>query len=281
VTVYSDAPGGRLQLEVGVETRPFLHADPEPLAFGRVFPGIELEASTTITAAGGEAFGLGLSELLPLPAGLTLELIPSAGVVGARATAWQVRAHLAAGTAPGNLLAHVTLVSDLEFDAPGNLAALDLAPGVIATDGMAFHYLDLWTTAAVVAAVEVAPPYLPFGFLAKGALTSASARIECFDPALVERFRAAAPAVHFQDADGAALTGPAVDAFTPTLRLFDPQQPGTRPLTDGALAAWDLEVSALGFTGGGQNRLVGRVVVDFEAPEIPDPTLDFQVILQP
>jgi hypothetical protein len=279
VTVYSDAPGGRLQLEVGVETQPFLRADPDPLEFGRVFPSHELEVSTTITAPDDVVFGLELAGLAELPPGLRLALEPRGG--GPRATAWDLHAWLAPGAAAGNLLSHVTLVSDLPFEHAGDLAALDLAPGVLGPDGEPRHYLDLWTTASVVGAVEISPPYLPFGFLAKGALTSASARIECFDPTRVEAFTAAAPTVRFLDADGAPLTGAAAKAFTPTLRAVRPDSVGSRPLSDGALAAWDLEVAALGFSGAGQNRLAGRVELDFPGEEIPDPSLDFQVILQP
>lgn len=280
VTVYSDSPEGRLQLQIGVETRPFLRAAPDSIGFGRVFPSHELVAETTITAPDGEAFGLQLVGAEDLPTGLRLELEPS-GEDPTRAATWTARAFLAPDVEPGNLLAHITLVTDLPFDAAGNLAALNLPGGVFGPTGEPRHYLDLWTTAAVVGAVEASPPYMPFGFLASGAMTSSSARIECFDPALVEAFSAEPPAVQMLDQEGAPLAGAAADAFTPTLRLVTPENAGTRPLSDGALAAWDLEVAAIGFSGAGLNRVVGRIALDFGPSEIPDPSMDFQVILQP
>ena len=61
---------------------------------------------------------------------------------------------------------------------------------------------------------------------------------------------------------------------------MDPASPG-RPLTPGALAAWDLELLGRGFRGGDRNRVAGRVVLDFADPGLPDPALPFQALLQP
>lgn len=279
VTVYSDSPGGRLRLQVGVDTQPFLVAEPETLSFERVFVERELLVKGFVTAADGEPFELSLASDEALPKGLSLALVRETPAK------WALEARLAPDTAAGNLLAHVTLVSDRPFERSGDLTALNVAPEVFGADGLPRHYLDLWVTALVVGAVEVSPPYLPFGFLAKGALTSASARIECFDPALLDAFAAAPPTVRVLDAEGLPLAesmGPAAaSAFTPTLRLVTTETPGLRPLSAGALAAWDLEVAVQGFSGEGRNRLLGRVELDFGPNEIPDRFLEFQVILQP
>lgn len=290
VTVYGDGPDGRVRLEVGVETRPFLLMEPAALAFDRVFPQPGMALETRITSADGEPFELALaSEVGP---GLDVQL-ERAGA------AWVVRATLAPEVAPGTLIQELVLVSDRPMDQPGPLASIGVPAAVTAHPDGAFHYTVLPVSAVVVGPLETLPPYLPFGFVMPGSLTSQSTRVECFDPALTAAFLAAEPRVRFGPEEGATWPAGMEDAFHATWRAVEPGAVGVRALSKGATAAWDLEVAFTGRRGAGQNRLVGEAIVEFDAPAaangaaggdvvqlgspqaLPPQVIKFQVILQP
>ena len=265
--------------EIGVDVAPWLVADPPLLDFGRLYLAGPVEATTVVRAAGGESFALDVGLIGEVVGGVLLRLEPAEGAAteGERATAWSVTVSLDPEVlaAPGGPLAQVDAAASrggtpliqrllLTSDRPLERA------GPVDPETPTTHFLDLALRASLLAPVQSSTGYLSFGFLAPGSAAAASARIECFAPELVEAFSAAPPTVRIEDADGA--TPDWAGQFVPTLRPVRPDQPGTRPLTPGALFAWDLEVLGKGFRGGDKNRVTGRVVVDFgqdgaEAPE--------------
>jgi hypothetical protein len=277
ITVYGDSPDGRVRLEIGVETKPFLEAEPEGIAFDRVYPTPGLQASTLVTAIDGEPFELALAS----------EVAPGLSVVSAREGAgWRITATLDPKVPPGPMIQELVFVSDREMPQPGDLESVGVPPAVRDAAGRARHYLVLPISAVVVGPLETLPPYLPFGFVGPGSLTSQSTRIECFDSDWTAAFLNAKPVVRFTGTDGAPLPAEFEDAFQASWRLVRPDQPGVRALSKGATAALDLEVALTGRRGAGQNRLVGEVHVSFAAPAgsetpLPAQKIDFQVILQP
>lgn len=287
VQVYHTGASGRATLALDVEVRPFLLAEPEQLTFGRLHLAEPTERAVTVRAATGEPFGLEAGWVGDVGPGEDLALEPLDPVPGSdppRAAAWRVAVTLdpdglegpggalaeddPAAQAGRTLVRRLLLASDVPLEAAG-----PVAPGTPAT-----HFLDLPLAAVLLAPVQPTEAYLSFGFLAPGSASVAPVRVECFDPDLVEAFRAAPPEVRVLDAEGAEPDWGG--SFVPTLRPVDPASPG-RPLTPGALAAWDLELLGRGFRGGDRNRVAGRVVLDFADPGLPDPALPFQALLQP
>lgn len=291
VTVYHDGPTGRARLEVGVDVQPFLVLEPMILAFGRTYVDGRIELEAEVHAAPGEPFAL--SSRLPRgpEPGVELSVEPVSGQLDSdgRAERWRLIASLdlAGLGSPGGILANpdpnalggqnliltAQLVTDLPLPDPGS------AP----EDTPRTHFLDTAITATLLAPIQASTGYLSFGSLAPGAATSSSVRIECFAPDLAEIFQATEPTISVLDAT-AALGDEAPDwakHFTPTLRLVTPETAGGRPLTAGALAAWDLEVLGIGFRGGDKNRVTGRVHVDFSDQTLQDQAIAFQAILQP
>ncbi|MDF1798189.1 MAG: DUF1573 domain-containing protein [Planctomycetota bacterium] len=291
VTVYHDGPTGRARLEVGVEVQPFLVLEPAILAFGRTFVDGRIELEAEVHAATGEPFALSSRFPRGPEPGVELSATPSSGQLDGdgRSTRWRLVASLdlAGLQGPGgilanpdpnalggqNLIASAQLITDLPLP----------AAGPVPEDTPRTHFLDTAVTATLLAPIQASTSYLSFGSLAPGAATSSSVRIECFAPDLVEGFRSTEPAISVLDATSA----PGDEApdwakhFTPTLRLVTPENAGGRPLTAGALAAWDLEVLGIGFRGGDKNRVSGRIHVDFPDQNLADQAIAFQAILQP
>ena len=147
------------------------------------------------------------------------------------------------------------------------------------------HFFDQWTSATILAPLAPDVSYMSLGFLRPGGATSASSRIECFDSQIAAAFLLGTPTVTITDSEGGGLKN--ASAFTSTLRRITPENEKesspSRPLLPGSSGAWDLELSVMGFSGEGENRLAGRIEIAFpDAPEPIDPIfLVFQVILQP
>jgi len=281
IDVYGDAVGGRVQLELGVETVPFLEVQPDPLSFDRVFPLAGTERVAEVRSADGEPFDL---QLVQTP---ERGLVVAAEPVGDGAV-WRVTATLGPEVHTGPLLSEVVLVTDRPLEAAGPLAELGVPAAVHAAPGGPFNYKVLPVTAVVVAAVEALPPYVPFGFVMPDQLTARTTRVECYDPALTEAFLAAPPAVTFGASEETGWPEGFGEAFSVAATPVRPGAAGARPLTPGATAAWDLELGFLGRRGAGLNRVVGRAEVAFPGaagePGVGLPEalqIDFQVILQP
>lgn len=277
ITVYGDSPEGRVRLEIGVETNPFLEAEPEVIAFDRVYPTPGLQASTFVTAVDGEPFALEFAS--PVAPGLSVTSVREGA-------GWRITATLAPKVPPGPMIQELVFVSDREMPKPGDLEAVGVPAAVRDAEGRARHYLVLPISAVVVGPLETLPPYLPFGYVGPGALTSQSTRIECFDPEWTYRFLNVQPEVRFTGVDGAALPEGFEEALNASWRFVRRDQSGVRALSKGATAALDLEVSLMGRRGAGQNRLVGEVHVSFKDPTgseapLPAQKINFQVILQP
>lgn len=296
VEVYSDDAQGGHSLEVGVETVHWLVSDVEGIDFGRVFPGEPVTKLAHITSSTLEPFNLKASPARELPSGVTFELTPDVSVPGEtppKALHWTLAVTLSPGVDEGVMMAPLVLESDVAFEDQGAArAAVPVSgpePGVDAPDldagsvvGLrrpAQHFLDVWSRATVLAPIAASTPYLSFGYLPVNNMTSASVRIECFDKDLAAAFLATEPVVKLTDPSGGELAHS--KAFTPTLRRVE--EGGIRPLAAGCFGAWDLEVTAVGFSGEGQNRLQGRIEI---APGGADSAMEsifvtFQVIIQP
>jgi hypothetical protein len=294
VEVYSDDPQGGHSLEMGVVVEPWLLVDHDTLHFDRIYPAQPVVRSAKITSKSGQPFGLTFTPTRVLPSGVSMELTSNAEAGQERATEWTLSATINSDSNTGHIMVPILLESDEAMPnrgpvSPEQSSGLDLGldsprldVGEIATTVRPKnHFLDLGVVANVLPPLAPDKVYLSFGFLRPGAVTSDSARIECFDPKLAAAFLEQIPTVELTDANGEPLEH--ASAFTPTLRRITPEdQPQTSPsraLLPGALGAWDLEVAARGFSGAGENRLMGRAEVTFGGGE--SILLTFQVILQP
>ena len=296
VEVYSDDIQGGHSLEVGVETEAWVVSDVEGIDFGRVFPGQPVTRLAHITNSTNAPFGLTVSPSRELPEGVTYELTPDVKVPGEsppKALHWTLAVTLSPGVAEGVMMAPFLLETDVDFEdqgvesqhAPAPASDLggdapNIDPGTVA--GLRRpkqHFLDVWSRATVLAPIAASTPYLSFGYLPLNNMTSASVRIECYDEDLVEAFLGTEPVVSMTDPIGGDLAH--AKSFTPTLRRVDAGS--ARPLGPGCLGAWDLEVTAVGFSGEGENRLQGRIEITPGGTESAmEPIfVAFQVIVQP
>jgi hypothetical protein len=305
IEIYSDDPQGGHSLELGVTTKAWLVVEEDPLVFGRLFPGEPVSKSTTITSSTGEAFGLTWRPKRALPSGVSIALAPNdEGAL--RSRSWTLTTTLEPGVPLGPLMVPVMLETDVHLpdigavtdegdvkvaqknstreDAP-SLDAAHADDHTMDNTRPENHFFDQWTSATILAPIAPDFTYVSLGFLRPEGATSASSRIECFDPQIAENFLLGTPTVTLTDSEGGELKN--ASAFTPTLRRITPENEiessPSRPLLPGSSGAWDLELSVMGFSGEGENSLVGRIEIAFpDAPEPIDPIfLFFQVILQP
>ncbi len=305
VEVYSDDPLGGHTLEVGVTIKPWLLVSEDPLAFGRVFLSEPVSKTARITSGTGASFALKWKPKRELPPGVSIALSPD--LPGASsATSWTLTTTLEPGVPMGVMMIPLMLESDVplpdigpvESDttaaAPKRSSAREDAPSLdgapaagqkMDNERPLTHFFDEWVTATVLAPIAPDVSYMSFGFLRPDEVTSTSVRIECYDPEAAADFFSGEPVVRITDPEGGELKH--ASKFTPTMRRITPESQAQvspkRALLPGSFGAWDLEVSALGFRGEGENRLGGRVEVSFPGAKgaLEPIVLIFQVILQP
>ena len=244
ISVYGSFPGGRAELAVSAEVRPWLLSEPDRLELGRVSEKDVLERRLAVTTPTGRPFLL-THDRRGVPDSVALELVPLDPGEDGRATSWSVLARFGPGLPRGAHGYPLYLVSDVE-----NPDA--------ASDGASRHHgVSPMATVQVTGPVSLSPPMLAFGLVRPGETVARTFRVLGHDD-----HELAEPAVRLEPIRGG--TRPAADSEDPGSPLAAAAEISARPVP--GENAWDVQVLFEGIGEELSGTVLARVVVETGHP---------------